>query len=216
MDLRSQRLRFRNAKVRNEPDSRGEARGNGADRLQQPRPEKYLCGLRPFLNWLIGLRGSPEAIARGVAVGMVVAFTPTIGIQTVLALGLATLLGANRPVSIVPTWLTNPLTIPPVYGFTYMLGNLVWPGPDLERVSGAIRDAARELEGLDFLAFREQLGVFFGLGLDVFVALWIGGLLLGSFAAAILYPLTLRAVVHLRERRERGKRRRHRMRRRRP
>ncbi|NNL86760.1 MAG: DUF2062 domain-containing protein [Myxococcales bacterium] len=172
--------------------------------------------MRPFLNWLIGLRGSPEAIARGVAVGMVVAFTPTIGIQTVLALGLATLLGANRPVSIVPTWLTNPLTIPPVYGFTYMLGNLVWPGPDLERVSGAIRDAARELDGLDFLAFREQLGVFFDLGLDVFVALWIGGLLLGSLAAAISYPLTLRAVVHLRERRERGKRRRHRTRRRRP
>ena len=164
--------------------------------------------LRRFLNWLIRLRGSPQAIARGVAIGMIVAFTPTIGFQTLIALGVATLLNANRPVSIVPTWLTNPFTIPPVYAFTYYLGSFFWPGPEPATVTRVMRAAAKELESLDFLAFRKQLGVFLDLGLDVFMAMWIGGLIVGMIAAAIAYPLTLRTVVRLRERRDRRRRKR--------
>jgi uncharacterized protein (DUF2062 family) len=163
-----------------------------------PRPR-----LRRFLNWLIRLRGSPHAIARGVAVGMIVAFTPTIGFQTLMVLGIATLVNANRPISIVPTWLTNPFTIPPIYAFTYYLGSFFWPGPDSASVTRAMRAAAKELESLDFFAFRAQLGVFLDMGLDVFIAMSIGGLIVGAIAAAITYPLTLRAVVRLRKRRAR-------------
>jgi uncharacterized protein (DUF2062 family) len=139
---------------------------------------------------------------------MVVAFTPTIGFQTLIVLGIATLLNANRPVAIVPTWLTNPVTIPPVYAFTYYLGSFLWPGPDPATVTRAMRAATEELESLDFLALQEQLGVFLGLGLDVFIAMWIGGLIVGAIAAGIAYPLTLRTVVRLRERRRRWRRRR--------
>ena len=164
--------------------------------------------LRRFLNWLIRLRGSPQAIARGVAIGMIVAFTPTIGFQTLIALGVATFLNANRPVSIVPTWLTNPFTIPPVYAFTYYLGSFFWPGPEPATVTRAMRAATKDLESLDFLALRAQLGVFLDLGTDVFIAMWIGGLIVGAIAAAIAYPLTLRTVVRLRERRARRRRKR--------
>jgi uncharacterized protein (DUF2062 family) len=139
---------------------------------------------------------------------MIVAFTPTIGFQTLMVLGIATLVNANRPVSIVPTWLTNPFTIPPVYAFTYYLGSFFWPGPEPGSVARAMRAAARELESLDFFAFRAQLDVFLDMGLDVFIAMWIGGLIVGAIAAAITYPLTLRAVVRLRERRARRRARR--------
>ena len=159
--------------------------------------------LRRFLNWLIRLRGSPQAIARGVAIGVIVAFTPTIGFQTLITLGIATLLNANRPVSIVPTWLTNPVTIPPVYAFTYYLGSFLWAGPDPAEVTRAMAAAAKELESLDLLAIRAQLGVFLDLGMDVFMPMWIGGLIVGAVAAAIAYPLTLRTVERLRERRRR-------------
>jgi len=157
--------------------------------------------IRRFLNWLIRLRGSPHAIARGVAIGMIIAFTPTIGFQSLLVLGIATLLNANRPVSLVPTWLTNPVTIPPVYAFTYYIGSLFRPGPEPAGVARAVRAAAEELESLDFLALRAQLGVFLDLGLDVFIPMWIGGLIVGSVAAAIAYPLTIRTVVHMRRHR---------------
>jgi uncharacterized protein (DUF2062 family) len=176
----------------------------------QPKPTRSTSRrrLRRFLNWLIRLRGTPQAIARGIAVGMVVAFTPTIGFQTLIALGVATLLNANRPVSIIPTWLTNPFTIPPVYAFTYYLGSFVWPGPEPATVTRAMRAAARDLESLDFLALRAQIGVFLDLGTDVFIAMWIGGLIVGSIAAAIAYPLTVRTVMRLRERRARRRRKR--------
>ena len=164
--------------------------------------------LRRFLNWLIRLRGSPRAIARGVAIGMIVAFTPTIGFQTLIVLGIATLLNANRPVSIVPIWLTNPFTIPPVYAFTYYLGSFFWPGPEPASVARTMRAAAKELESLDFLALRAQIGVFLDLGTDVFIAMWIGGLIVGTIAAAIAYSMTIRTVVRLRERRARRRRKR--------
>jgi uncharacterized protein (DUF2062 family) len=139
---------------------------------------------------------------------MVVAFTPTIGFQTLIVLGVATLLNANRPVSVIPTWLTNPFTIPPVYAFTYYLGSFFWPGPEPTTVTRAMGAAARDLESLDFLALRAQIGVFLDLGTDVFVAMWIGGLIVGTISAVIVYPLTLRTVVRLRERGARRRRKR--------
>jgi uncharacterized protein (DUF2062 family) len=62
---------------------------------------------------------------------------------------------------------------------------------------------ARDLASVDFLALQEQLDILLALGRDVFVAMWIGGLLVGAVAAAITYPLALRAVTRLRRRRER-------------
>jgi uncharacterized protein (DUF2062 family) len=156
--------------------------------------------VRRFLVWLVRLRGSPEAIAGGAAVGMFVAFTPTMGVQTVLALALATVVNANRPVAIVPIWITNPVTAAPIYAFTYYVGSFFWPGPRVSVVARALADASRELASLDALALRQQLGVFLDLGVDVFAALTIGGILVGGIAAAIAYPLTLRLVVRLRAR----------------
>lgn len=131
------------------------------------------------------------------------AFTPTIGIQGLLALAIATLLNVNRPVAVVLTWLTNPITIPPVYAFTYYLGSFFWSGPGIAAATRAMREAAGELASLDLLALRAQLDVLLGLGIDIFVPMWIGGFLVGGLAAAIAYPLTLRAVVQFRGRRAR-------------
>jgi uncharacterized protein (DUF2062 family) len=164
--------------------------------------------VRRFLSWLVRLRGSPEAIAGGLAIGVVVAFTPTIGFQTLLSLGIATLFNANRPISVVPALITNPVTIPPLYAFTYYLGSFFWQGPEVAVVARAMRDAVSELGSLDALALRAQLEIFLGLGVDVFVPMMIGGLLVGGLAAGVAYPITLRLVVDLRGRRDRRRQRR--------
>jgi uncharacterized protein (DUF2062 family) len=139
---------------------------------------------------------------------MIVAFTPTPGFQILLALALATLFTAKRPVAIVPTLLTNPVTTAPVYAFTYYVGSYLWPGPEVATVARALRDAAAQLTSLDFLALRAQLDVFLALGVDVFVAMWIGGLVVGSIAAAITYPIALRTVETLRARRSKRRKKR--------
>jgi uncharacterized protein (DUF2062 family) len=116
---------------------------------------------------------------------------PRRSLPRVISLGIATLLSANRPVCIVPTWLTNPVAIPPVYAFTYFLGSFFWPGPDPAEVTRAMAAAAEELGALDLLAIRAQLGVFLDLGM------------VGMVAAAVTYPVTLRTVQRLRARRKR-------------
>jgi len=165
------------------------------------RARRPLVRWRRWVVWLSRLRGSPHAIAGGLAVGTLVTFTPLIGFQTLLALGLATLLGVNRPVSILPTWLTNPFTIPPVYAFTYWVGSFVWPGPSVAEVSAALRTATDQLARSDYFALREQLGALLELGRDVFGPMAIGGLAVGGVAAAFVYVVTLRTVMLVRERR---------------
>ncbi|MCP5070900.1 MAG: DUF2062 domain-containing protein [bacterium] len=157
---------------------------------------------RRLRDRLARLRGSPEAIARGAAIGMVVTFTPTIGLQTILVLGIATLLRASRPAAIVPTFFTSPVTIPPIFGFTYYLGSWFWPGPAPSRVSAALVGVGEELSTQGLLAVRERLDVLLDLGLDVLIAMWIGGLIVGVATAAITYPLTRRAVIRRRGRRK--------------
>ena len=63
-----------------------------------------------ILRSVVRLRGSPRAIAGGLAIGVFVAFMPTRGFQMLFAAFLATLFGANRPAAVLPVWITNPAT----------------------------------------------------------------------------------------------------------
>jgi uncharacterized protein (DUF2062 family) len=56
-----------------------------------------------------------RSLARGVAVGLFVGLTPTVGIQTVLLLCACLLLRANFPVAFIASWVSNPLTMGPLY-----------------------------------------------------------------------------------------------------
>ena len=67
-----------------------------------PRRDSVKKFARYFYNRFIRLHGSPEAIAWGAAVGFFFAMTPTMGIQTYLAVPIAALfriskVAANKP-----------------------------------------------------------------------------------------------------------------------
>lgn len=65
---------------------------------------------------------SPHRLALGVAIGMFVGWTPTIGVQMALAFLLALALRANARVAVPVVWVSNPLTIVPIYLPNYWLG----------------------------------------------------------------------------------------------
>lgn len=67
----------------------------------------------------------PEQLARGVAIGVFVTFTPTIGLQTILVLFLAWLLRANKIVGLPIVWVTNPVTFVPIYFPCYVIGSMM-------------------------------------------------------------------------------------------
>lgn len=77
-------------------------------------------------------RHPPEFAARGIAVGLALAFTPTLGLHTLLA-GAIWALTARSPrwhfsliLAIAWTWTSNPLTALPIYYLLYVTGQMLF------------------------------------------------------------------------------------------
>jgi len=70
--------------------------------------------------WHINRRSSAGAVA----VGLFMAFVP-IPFQMVLAAGASILFRVNMPLSVALVWVTNPITIPPMFFFAYLVGTWV-------------------------------------------------------------------------------------------
>jgi uncharacterized protein (DUF2062 family) len=69
-----------------------------------------------------------RAIAGGIWIGVFVALLP-IPAQTVVALLVALVLRVNLPVAAIATWVTNPLTIVPIFYWEYALGTVILQMP---------------------------------------------------------------------------------------
>lgn len=150
--------------------------------------------LSRMLRSIVTLHGSPKAVALGTAIGVFIAFTPTVGFQMLLGAFVATLFGASRPAAMIPAWITNPVTIPPIYTFTYWLGKFLWSGPAVGEVYRRLVTAMREMSKLSWYSFHEQFMEFLRIGRDVFMPMLIGGVIVGAILGLITYPIVLRAV----------------------
>jgi len=62
-----------------------------------------------------------RSVAGGVALGLFIGFMPVLG-QVLIAAALAILFRVNLPIAAMGVWITNPLTIAPIYYFTYKVG----------------------------------------------------------------------------------------------
>jgi len=69
-----------------------------------------------------------RSTAGGVAVGLFCAFIP-IPIQMIIAAGVAILCSVNLPVAVIFAWLSNPITIAPLFIFSYEVGTWVLDVP---------------------------------------------------------------------------------------
>jgi len=145
---------------------------------------------------------SPHRIALGVAIGVFVAFTPTMGAQTILAIGLAAILRANKAAGVPMVWITNPVTFVPIYGSCWWLGSLLTGGTAASR-----NDALQRLQmgGHGFFErfftydfWAGMLRIMFDLGTE----LWVGCLIVGVLSAVPAYFLTRSGVTTYRARRQ--------------
>ncbi len=143
------------------------------------------------------LEGSPRAIALGLAIGIVVAFSPTIGFQMIIAGFLAAAVRANPAPAVAAVWITNPLTIPPIYAGTYYLGRHFWAGRPID-IHEVLSRFVRDLSRLEFYEVVSQFRELLELGVDVLVPMFIGGAIIGLAAGAISYPVTLILVARAR------------------
>ena len=144
---------------------------------------------RRFYDRFIRLHGSPEQVAWGAAVGFFVAMSPTMGIQTYLAIPIAALFKVNKVAPAVTVWLTNPVTAPFIYGANYWIG---------AKLLGCPLKAP-------FIS-NPSWETFWHSSRSAFLCLTVGGVLTGIAVAIAGYFLTLAMVKSAREKARRLRR----------
>jgi hypothetical protein len=133
-----------------------------------------------------------QRIARGVALGLWIAFTPLMGFHMIIALAAAALFRANKALAMLFVWLSNPFTILPIYGSCYLVGRFIIGRSDPASVQpeqigdllGGVFSFPKMLTCLYSAEFWKDLANVFGkIGLEI----TIGGFILGTLTAITGY-----------------------------
>lgn len=157
-----------------------------------------------FWRKLLQLDDTPESIALGAAVGMFIAWTPTVGIQMVVVILLALVIPMNRLAALIVIYISNPLTMIPMYYLEYLIGLQILGDQGMNYdeflvfFNEILEIANRETFWTATKVFLEQLGY------PVLKALIVGGTILGIVTAIPTYPLTLKWVKGYRESRRKA------------
>lgn len=151
---------------------------------------------RELIQPILHSKDEPQLLARGAALGIFIAMTPTVGIQMglVLACALIPRLHFNIPVALAMVWISNPVTVLPLYYFFYRFG-LLFLQKNADSWPAFIEKIQKILENLEQYSYFQKMyrGAidFFSLGVDYAIPLWIGGIFTGILCALGIYPFTL-------------------------
>jgi uncharacterized protein (DUF2062 family) len=161
---------------------------------------RYWLRFRRFVfHSILHADDTPHALALGVSIGTLVAILPFIGLQTIVAVGLAALFRANKAVCVPLVWITNPLTTPPIVGLCLVVGRFIMgspAGPPPHEVLSTLPDPPPPASWFSTQFWYDLVGQLMSLGAEW----WVGSFVVGGILAAIAYPLTRWLVSAYRER----------------
>jgi len=149
---------------------------------------------RTLLRSILMLDDTPHSIALGAAIGIFVGLTPTVGVQMLTVLAIACvvrpLFRFNRVAGMLAVYVTNPVTIVPIYWFNYEVGTLFFAGTVTYEDFTAI---------LQYEGFSEWWSSIELLFTKVGMPLLAGCGIVGIAAAGPTYPVMRWLVAHLRK-----------------
>ena len=167
---------------------------------------RYVMRARRFIaHNILHADDTPHRIALGVGIAMWIGLLPLIGFQTVIAVACAAVFRANKAVCVPVVWVTNPLTMVPIYGSCLAFGRFLLSlgktsahsAIDIEaQISshlGAHEGLGRFLS-LEFWGAAGRLLIGFG------AELWLGCVIVGLVLAVASYFLSRWGVVAMRDR----------------
>ena len=127
-----------------------------------------------------------RSVSRGVLVGLFWGFIP-MPMQMLGVILTTPLLRFNVPIAISMVWLSNPLTMPPMYYMEYLTGNLILGRPNIQHVEMTME------------WFKTHIG-------DIFVPLYVGTAFYSIVVSFLIYLLInwlwVRSVKHEKHRKE--------------
>ncbi len=139
---------------------------------------------KPFRLMIVTLRklrGKPEVVARGMAVGVFAGCFPFFGFQSILGIVLATLIRGSKLSAIAGTWISNPLTYIPIFFLNYKVGQ--W----LLGVETSFNPHS-----------TDSLESFLALGPKLVITLLVGCFFVGAVTGIISYFASLYILKRLR------------------
>ncbi len=143
------------------------------------------------------LDDSPHGIALGLALGIFVGFLPLMGIQMAVVLVVALpFRKANRVSAVAGVWISNPITVIPLYAFIYWAGTFFYRKGSVlsysifkERITDVL-----ELDG-----FIDKTAAFLSIGADIFIPMCVGGAFVGMIMGFLVYFATKKLVLYYRK-----------------
>jgi uncharacterized protein (DUF2062 family) len=150
--------------------------GNGVKQwLKRITPAKHQLSDHKHLKIFGDLLHDPNlwhlnrrSVSGAFAVGMFAMYLPPFG-QMIVAAAIAIFMRVNLPISVALVWVTNPVTIPPMYYFSYLVGSWI-----LNRPIGA---------------FEVDLWIKWQNWLEIIAPLTVGGLVCGAVCSVTGYLL---------------------------
>ncbi|MGF1493445.1 MAG: DUF2062 domain-containing protein [Microcoleaceae cyanobacterium] len=131
--------------------------------------------LRRVIWRLSQTQGSPEYLARGLALGVFAGCFPFFGLQILMGVTLAIIFRGHRLLAAAGTWVSNPFTYVPIYLFNYQVGR------QLIQTQAKINPKSLDLDNL-----RSTQDIL-DMGLDVASSLIFGCLVVGMISALLAY-----------------------------
>jgi uncharacterized protein (DUF2062 family) len=160
----------------------------------------------PRLAALLQIDDTVHSISLGAAVGMFVGLTPTVGIQMYVAAMICLLLRCNRLWAIAMVWISNPITMVPMYYGFYVLGSFIL---NIERIYNFhyFKNLFEIILATD--GFFEMMKMFvrqmLSVGYEVVGPMFFGGAVLGLVFSVPTYFVVFH-LVHQNRRRKDSKR----------
>lgn len=149
----------------------------------------------------------PHKIARGIAAGVFVCFTPFFGFHFFLAAGLAYVMQGNILAALLATFFGNPFTFPIIAAVALELGQWMLDAPNVGPLGQVFAQFGRASAEL----WQNIVGMFFGepahwdrLGRFFWRIMWpytVGGIIPGVICAVVTYYLALPTVSAYQRRR---------------
>lgn len=160
--------------------------------IKLKRP-KWWVSPRALLRRILMSNDPPHAIALGTAIGMFFGMTPTVGLQLVLVMITATLTRRifyfNRAAALITVYISNPITIVPIYYFLFLAGTLIIPG----------EITSEELEAiLQYDSFSGWWEAVTGLFIKIGGPLLVGTAIVAPISGLLTYPIMLWIVKKFR------------------
>ncbi|HYH84172.1 MAG TPA: DUF2062 domain-containing protein [Pyrinomonadaceae bacterium] len=153
---------------------------------------------RAAFRRLLALDDPPERTALAFSVGVFIAFSPLLGLHTIMATVLALLFRFNKIAIYAGTFINNPfLTLVPIIALSYAVGALVMGRPVALPEEGLA--LLREPHLLTASYWRE----LFAHAWDLLAPFAVGGTALSVVCSLAAYPVTLR-LLRANQRRKSG------------